>query len=407
MRFHSRPGLVLLLPVLALAGLAVPVWPAALLGRNVEETRRTLAEAREQGEVARLRAEKLEAEARRVTEEAEKTAREAAAVAARIQQAEAGIVRQEAELRLIARERETLRTRLAERQAPLIRLTGALQRLSRRPPLLALLRPGSVRDTMHMRALLETILPEVERRTASLKVEIERGQAIERRALAATRKLRESEAELKERRQSLVTIETRQRLASWEARGNASRESDRALALAERARDLGDLVEEVGRQGELRAQLERLPGPIMRPPRPEESQVVAAETVSSAATGLAPYVLPVSGRLVAGFGEAGDGGPRSRGISLATRGGAQAVAPAAGRVAFAGPYRGYDNIVIIEHGSGWTSLVTGLARLDTHVGEELVGGSPLGIAGRGDPVVTVELRRDGDPVNPLQYITSL
>ena len=74
-----------------------------------------------------------------------------------------------------------------------------------------------------------------------------------------------------------------------------------------------------------------------------------------------PYLLPVAGRTVSGFGAVEDVGT-SNGITLAPRPGAQVVAPAAGRVAFAGPYRGYGRIVIIEHDGGWTSLVTGLAR---------------------------------------------
>ncbi|MEZ5683293.1 MAG: peptidoglycan DD-metalloendopeptidase family protein [Novosphingobium sp.] len=86
------------------------------------------------------------------------------------------------------------------------------------------------------------------------------------------------------------------------------------------------------------------------------------------------------------------------------RSGAQAVAPAAGRVVFSGTYQGYGNIVIIEHGGGWTSLVTGLAALDTRVGSELVAGAPLGTAGPGRPVLTLELRHNGEPVNPLDFL---
>jgi len=80
------------------------------------------------------------------------------------------------------------------------------------------------------------------------------------------------------------------------------------------------------------------------------------------------------------------------------------VSPAAGRVVFAGPYRGYGRIVIIGHEGGWTSLITGLARLDIRVGDNLVGGSPLGVAGQGQPTISLELRRAGEPVNPLQYL---
>jgi septal ring factor EnvC (AmiA/AmiB activator) len=117
--------------------------------------------------------------------------------------------------------------------------------------------------------------------------------------------------------------------------------------------------------------------------------------------------MPLAGRLLAGFGEEMEGSARSRGISLAARPGAQAVSPAPGRVAFAGPYRGYGRIVIIEHDGGWTTLVTGLAQLDAAVGAELVAGSPLGITGPGEPRVTVELRHNGEPVNPLQFLRPL
>jgi septal ring factor EnvC (AmiA/AmiB activator) len=117
----------------------------------------------------------------------------------------------------------------------------------------------------------------------------------------------------------------------------------------------------------------------------------------------APYLLPVAGRTVTGFGVAGDSGTSS-GLTLAPRPGAQVVAPGAGRVAFAAPYRGYGRIVIIEHDGGWTSLVTGLARVDVRVGDRLVGGAPLGVAGQGRPTITLELRRDNDPVNPLLYL---
>lgn len=400
----------LALGAVALAGHGLTQGGAlALLDPAVDATRaqEDMLAARREGEAARRRAETLEQQAREVTEQAERTARETAAVAVRIQQTEALVAAQQARVRLIASQRALLRARLAERQAPLVRLTGSLQRLSRRPPLMALLRPGSVRDAVYMRALLETILPEVENRTAALRNEIERAQALERHAHAAALELQQAQAQMRDRRRALAMLETRQRLASREASGNAAREGERALALAEKARDLGELVEEVGRQGELRARLAALPGPIMRPPRPEEAHVIEASSFVAPPEGLPGYMLPVTGRVVVGFGEDAPGLSRSRGLTLMTRANAQAVAPAPGRVAYAGPYRGYGRIVIIEHDGGWTSLVTGLARLDVGVGRRVVAGSPLGVTGPGRPQVLVELRREGEPVNPLQYVRSL
>jgi septal ring factor EnvC (AmiA/AmiB activator) len=116
------------------------------------------------------------------------------------------------------------------------------------------------------------------------------------------------------------------------------------------------------------------------------------------------FQLPVAGRTVRGFGDTAENGLTARGVSLSPASGAQVVAPAAGRIAFAGPFRGFDRIVIIEHANGFTSLVTGLARVDARVGEEVVAGAPLGVAEAGRPVVGFELRREGEPVNPLEFL---
>ena len=145
----------------------------------------------------------------------------------------------------------------------------------------------------------------------------------------------------------------------------------------------------------------------MRPDRPEAARVIEASQFDAPPEGLPSYILPVTGRLVTGFGEVLPGQSPSHGLSLATRGNAQIVAPAPGRIAYAGSYSGYGRIIIIEHDGGWTSLVTGLVRLDVAVGDTVVTGSPLGETGPGDPRVQVELRRGGTPVNPLQYVRSL
>ena len=387
---------------------AFPVWaqqPAVY--ENPGEIRTALAQAQREGDTARQRAERLEAEAAQVTEAAERTAREAAGIAARIQQTQAAMAVSRARLELIEQQRRVLRVRLAEKQQPLVRLTAALQRLSRRPPVLSLLRPGSVRDAMYLRAILATLLPEVERRSASLRSELAQAKALQRQARLGVLQLSKREGELELRRQRLAGLETRQRLASRTVGSIADRESERALALAERASDLNALAVDLGKASSLRGELAALPGPVLRPPRPADARIAAVPPPSTPPVGLPTYMLPVSGRLIAGFGETQPGLPRSRGIALAARQGAQAVAPAPGRVVFAGPYRGYGSIVIIEHAGGWTSLVTGLAQLDTRVGDRLVGGSPIGIAGAGRPVITLELRRGGEPVNPLEYIKAL
>ncbi|WDF72720.1 murein hydrolase activator EnvC family protein [Novosphingobium sp. KACC 22771] len=373
--------------------------------QNPAQTRRDLAAAQAQAGQARVRAERLERDAQQATAAADKAAKEAAALAARIQEAEAQIVADEAQIRIIEQQRRELRAQLAQRQKPLVELTGALQRLSRRPPLVALLRPGSLADSVHTRALLESMLPQVQRRTAALRSELARARALQEQAKAAETALHEEIAALGTRRRDLGVMEARQRQAAREANGGASREAERALALGEKARDLGGLLQGLEQAAALRARLSALPGPVLRPAAGQMvTEAAYAPSPSPTPTALPDFLLPVAGRLVSGFGDASRG-TAARGITLSVRAQAQVVAPSGGRIAFAGPFAGYGQIIIIDHPGGFTSLITGLAQISAQVGDNVVAGSPLGAAGGGRPQITLELRKDGKPVNPLDQLS--
>lgn len=284
-----------------------------------------------------------------------------------------------------------------------MRLTAALQLMSRRPLVFSLMRADTLSETVYLRAILETMLPEVQRRTAGLRSEILRGRQLQDRARRAAANLKASEEVLTVRRQLLVTVESRQRIASRSAQGVASREADRALALAEETRDITSLMERLQADGTLRSQLAALPGPVPRPDRRGSMLVVGERAPARQAGNGLSWIMPVNGRIVSGFGDA-TGATRSIGVTLAPAAGAQVVAPAAGRIAFAGDYRGFGRIVIIDHGGGWTSLITNLGRLDVAVAATVLQGSPLGLASPGRPTVTIELRKDGTPVNPLAFV---
>ncbi len=85
------------------------------------------------------------------------------------------------------------------------------------------------------------------------------------------------------------------------------------------------------------------------------------------------------------------------------------VSPHEGRVVFAGPFRRYGQLLIIEHGEGYYSLLAGLARIDGVIGQWILGGEPVGIMGRpgnGNPALYMELRRNGQPINPLPWLAA-
>ena len=402
-----------LLGAWAMAGPDSHAAPAMLL-IEPDEAQDELARATRESKAAEARAARFTREAEQASEAAARAAGEAAALAAQIQQAEADIEAARARFALARSERARIAARLAAKQEPTARLAAALQTAARRPLALSALQPGSLEDIVHVRAVLASAVPQIRARTASLRGELTAGRAAEARAGKAIAALRTGETELRERRQQLASIEASQRRAFRAARGSALREEERALALAETARDLDGLVDQLDRQAQLRRELAALPGPVLRPVDLARALPadVAGETPASSSTLLttptqsaAPRLqLPIAGRTLAGFGALRTSGARTTGITLAPVAGAQVVAPAAGRIAFAGPYKGFGTIVILEHDGGWTSLVTGLARVDVAVGQSVIGGSPIGIAGRRDEPVTIELRRAGKPVNPLNFV---
>jgi septal ring factor EnvC (AmiA/AmiB activator) len=133
--------------------------------------------------------------------------------------------------------------------------------------------------------------------------------------------------------------------------------------------------------------------------------------------------FPVAGSLATRYGEAAgsaeDPSSRAKGITITTRGGAQVVAPFDGVVAFAGPFRGYGQLLIIEHSEGYHTLLAGMGHIDAVVGARVLAGEPVGVmenapeksgetAGEraGSPSLYVELRRDGQPINPLPWLAS-
>ena len=118
--------------------------------------------------------------------------------------------------------------------------------------------------------------------------------------------------------------------------------------------------------------------------------------------------FPARGRIVMRFGQTNELGQPSKGLAIETRPGAQVVALYDGQVVFSGPFRGYGLLLIIEHGEGYHTLLAGVARLDAAVGQHLLAGEPIGIMGQPEsrPLLYVELRHNGQPVNPLPWLTA-
>jgi septal ring factor EnvC (AmiA/AmiB activator) len=155
--------------------------------------------------------------------------------------------------------------------------------------------------------------------------------------------------------------------------------------------------------------------PQLSPPQPPGPTEAAAQLAALPAVPEPPALrgsslpFPVHGEIVERFGEALAGGGEGLGIRIEASAGAQVVAPRDGEVVFAGPFRSYGRLLILEHDDGYHSLLSGFSRIDSEVGQSVRAGEPVGSVANGAEGASflyVEIRRDTQPIDPIPWLLS-
>ena len=369
-----------------LLALAVPSLAAAAsapLAAERETVDQALARTAAESRQAEARVAQLEARERSASGEAAKLASERHRAAADILLAEARIA--EADARLVqARASVALREqRLARRRAPLAALLAGLATMGRRPPILSLADGATVGEVVRVRALVDTTMPLIARRSAALQKDLGERRLMAEQAGAARGQLGHRRIELAEKQERFAALETRALARADALRSSAFGEQDRVMAGGE---DLLDLRGQAQAEAAARAAARALAAMPLALPRPFAADGKRSPPPLS-------YGLPTAAPVINGLGAVSATGVRSRGISFATPRGAAIAAPASGTILFAGAFRRHDGIIVIDHGRGWTSLLIGIAPA-VRRGERVEAGAPLGRA-LGD--LSLELRQGGVP----------
>ncbi len=390
-RRAPRPGCAVAAAVLLASSIAAADPVSSDPARDLAETRRALDETRALDERLRRDAAGLAAE-----RAALKRRLVAVADDARRREAELSALRRR--LAALAAERDERARALTRRRGALAEVLAALQRLAWRPPaaLMALpARPNDVvRTVLLMRAARARLEGEARRVGAELAaLGALRSDIARRRGRAA-----ELSDSLARRRDQLAALIGRKAGLERRLRAKGDRARARAAALADKARDLSELIARLAAPPATRAPARPAqPGARSAPPRPGPRP------------GAAAIRLPARGRIVRRFGETGDSGEPAKGVSIATGDAAEVVAPEAGAVVFAGPFRSYGKLLILRHGDGHHALLAGLARIDAGVGEDVLAGEPVGVVGPsavGVPTLYFELRRYGRAIDPLPWLAA-
>ena len=329
---------------------------------------------------------KLEKIANRAKSDAERLHAQQAAAAQAIEAAEARISAANARLQIATSYVAAHRQQLAAEQQPISSLLAGLATMARRPPLLVLASRGGTDELVKVRLLLDSTLPAIRSRTSALSAQLAQGQRLQQAALEARGELSHSRDNLLEKRRQFATLEQKAMKQALASGGQALSAGDVALAAGE---DVERLRGEQASNQSVRAVASLLASDDPAPASPFVPEGTAPHPPFL-------YELPAAAPVSEGLASVDTSGVRSRGLTLATTRGMPVTAPADGVVKFAGPFRDYDGVLIIDHGGGWLSLIVNVAST-LRPGDKVTIGQELG---RALGPLQVELSQNGRRISP-------
>ncbi|WP_083533447.1 peptidoglycan DD-metalloendopeptidase family protein [Bosea sp. WAO] len=344
---------------------------------------------------------------------------------AKTQSAEARIAALEQRLALFQNSETAIRRSLESRRGLIGEVLAALQRIGRRPPPAVLVRPEDILEAVRASMLLGAVVPDLRQEIAILATDL--GELVRlREGIAGERKAISAEMEgLAGERQRLASLVEARREREASAAKDIEAQRGTAGTLAAQAKTLRDFVErmekeisvanraaEAARQAlenETREQRQRMAALAFRDPARLAPKIAFAET-----RGMLPH--PVAGSQLRGFGVNDAIGVATRGISLSTRPNAVVSSPSDAWVVYAGPFRSFGQLLILNAGNGYYILLAGMQRIDVSLNQFVLAGEPVAVmgetaeaaaanvgAGAGEPVLYVEFRKDGVSIDPTPW----
>ena len=373
-----------------------------------------------------LEHKKLQAQATQISLELTRISKDMIASAKQIQNSEEKISRMESELETLRADLKKAEENFVVEDDNLIKTLSALQNLALKPTEALFVQPLTPVEIIRSAMLLREAVPYLQENAARIREDLEKIEAqknlVEKQVARIIRQKKILEKE-HEQMKALVQRKSKIRNAVEIKSVKAKKKVEQ---LASQANDLRDLLnklekqrqEKLRRQEEERRRLAELKAEARRAAEEtkklEEKQradlikfkpEVINEVGENFVKAKGHLLRPARGPVVTAYGEQMSKGVTSKGIIIKTRSQAQVISPYDGTVIFAGPFRGYGNLIIIEHGQGYLSLLAGLEEVDCELGQMLLAGEPVGqMPESGDARLYVELRKDNHPVNPLTWI---
>lgn len=392
-----------------------PANAAPLGAKKASVSAAEVAKAEAAAKKASEERQKLEAQAKKLKDELSGVNQKMIDTAKKIQNGEDEVHKQQEELETLQQHLKESEDKFNTDHTILVETLSALQNLALRPSEAILAQPLSPVEVMRSSILLRSSVHSLKERAEHIRQGIEDINAQKAEIAKRLQDLEHENQQLAQQHDEMKKL-SKQKSEMFSQLSSQSKEAkQRAEALASQAGSLRDLLDKLEKQKELQrkqlAEKERLAKQRAADDLREERGKTPSPALSSPVVGFSKakgrLARPARGAIVTQFKQELSKGVESNGIDIKTASNAQVIAPFDGTVIFAGPFKNFANLVIIDHGEGYTSLLSGLGETNTDVGQSILSGEPVGTMPSGSNIkLHMEIRKDNHPVNPTDWLST-
>lgn len=386
--------------------------------KNISETdvKKIEAEAKQKA----IESKKLQAQAIQLNLEVSKIDKNLIDLAKRIQKNETALSELEDSLAVLQKDLTIKEANFIKENNSLVQTLASLQNMSLNPSESVILQPLTPVDMIRSAILLRETVPSLNEKSSKLKVDLDNVYTQKQKIENNVKETKKQKELLEKQQKEMKSLLKKKSTLRHDVEEKGAQTQKIAENLSSKAKDLRELLEELERQKEIerkkREEAERLAAlkrqeEIKRNQKPKTVDSKTHESIkkqtknSRFAKAKGTLSRPVSGAVITEYGQMISKGVTSKGIVYKTRAQAQVIAPYDGTVIFSGPFKGYGNIIIVEHGDGYLSLLAGLGNIDCELGQMLLAGEPVGtMPDDSNTKLYLEIRKDRHPINPAPWI---
>jgi murein hydrolase activator len=385
---------------------------------TIKQRTQELEAAREQQRQAAEQEKKLKADIAAIGQDRTKLNQQLIDIAGRVRDIESQMVDTEGRLRPLDARELQIRASLESRRGEVAEVLAALQRVGRRAPPALIVRPEDALQSLRTAMLLGAVVPEMRARAVKLASDLGELVSLRKNISEERDRLAVDRDRLNSDRTRLAALVQERQKKQTDAEKDMDAERQRAVTLSRQADTLQDLIarmeQDVKAAAKAAAAAELKGTPASLNGKPDLGALKDPGRLSPAiafasARGLFP--MPVNGTKIRNFGGSDGLGGQEKGISIATRPGAQVTTPCDGWVVYSGPFRSYGQLLILNAGGGYHVLIAGMERISVNIGQFVLTGEPVATMGStsqvasilaaapSQPVLYVEFRKDGTPID--------